>query len=47
MVLTKGCCNSLQVAGWVEWVYHRVNIKSLKKSTAMTLPDGVIEYLLW
>ena len=31
----------------MEWVYHKVNIKSLKKSTAMTLPDGVIEYLLW
>ena len=23
-------CNS-QNAGWVEWVYHKVNIKSLKK----------------
>ncbi|XP_059088121.1 protein NDRG3-like isoform X2 [Tigriopus californicus] len=40
-------CNS-QSAGWLEWVYHKVNIKNLKKSNAtFSLPDSVIEYLLW
>ena len=43
-------CNST-ASGWLEWVYHKVNIKSLKKLTNSTnvvkLPEGVIEYLVW
>ena len=43
-------CNS-NTAGWIEWVYHKVNIKSLKKLTNATnvvkLPDSVVEYLIW
>ena len=40
-------CNS-QSAGWLEWVYHKVNIKNLKKvNSAISPPDSVVEYLLW
>ncbi|XP_071749869.1 protein NDRG3 isoform X3 [Lepeophtheirus salmonis] len=40
-------CNS-QNAGWLEWVYHKVNIKSLKKHQhCSNIPDSVIEYLVW
>ena len=40
-------CNS-GTAGWLEWVYHKVNIKSLKKASSVTtLPDSVVEYLIW
>ena len=37
-------CDS-QKAGWVEWGYHKVNMKNLKKS--ITLDDSVVEYLIW
>eukprot|EP00096_Caligus_rogercresseyi_P014837 TRINITY_DN7318_c0_g1_i1.p1 TRINITY_DN7318_c0_g1~~TRINITY_DN7318_c0_g1_i1.p1 ORF type:complete len:464 (-),score=95.73 TRINITY_DN7318_c0_g1_i1:645-2036(-) len=40
-------CNS-QNAGWLEWVYHKVNIKSLKKhQNSSNIPESVIEYLVW
>ena len=39
-------CNS-QSAGWLEWVYHKVNIKNLKKTASLTLPESVVEYLIW
>ena len=46
-------CTS-QTAGWLEWVYHKVNIKSLKRQASSAggqyksgLPDGVVDYLLW
>jgi pimeloyl-ACP methyl ester carboxylesterase len=39
-------CNS-QTAGWLEWVYHKVNIKNLKKCTTSGLPESIIEYLIW
>ena len=39
-------CSS-QAAGWVEWVYHKVNVKSLKKCAAGTMPESVVEYLMW
>jgi len=37
-------CNS-QTSGWMEWAYHKVNMKALKK--AKKLPDTVVDYLLW
>ena len=37
-------CDS-QKAGWVEWGYHKVNMKNLKK--CKTLDDSVVEYLIW
>ncbi|XP_023330190.1 protein NDRG3 [Eurytemora carolleeae] len=37
-------CN-ITSAGWVEWAYHKMNMKSLKKSTKF--PESVVEYLLW
>jgi len=37
-------CDS-QKAGWVEWGYHKVNMKNLKKSAA--IDDSVLEYLIW
>jgi len=42
MVLVN--CDS-QKAGWVEWGYHKVNMKNLKKSK--TLDDSVVDYLIW
>jgi len=47
-------CNS-QTAGWMEWVYHKVNIKSMKKQIATgdthgsksPLPDSMVDYLMW
>lgn len=37
-------CNS-QTSGWMEWAYHKVNMKALKR--AKRLPDSVVEYLVW
>ena len=37
-------CDS-QKAGWVEWGYHKVNIKNIKKNK--TVDDSVVEYLIW
>lgn len=48
-------CNS-QSAGWLEWVYHKVNIKSLRKLQQQQqsqdhptsgLPESVVDYLIW
>ena len=45
-------CNS-QNAGWVEWVYNKINLKTLKKqqrpecSSNLALPDTVVDYLIW
>ena len=43
-------CNS-QNAGWVEWVYNKINIKSLKKvgsnQNVQPLPETVVDYLIW
>ena len=45
LILVNGMAQS---AGWMEWVYHKVNIKSLKKASSVTtLPDSVVEYLIW
>ena len=35
----------LQSAGWLEWGYHKVNMKNMGK--AVTLPDSALEYLIW
>jgi len=35
----------LQSAGWLEWGYHKVNMKNLGKAVA--LPDSALEYLIW
>jgi len=32
-------------AGWLEWAYNKINVKSLKKTSQ--LPENVVEYLLW
>lgn len=37
-------CNS-QTTGWMEWAYHKVNMKQLKK--VRHVPDSVVEYLIW
>jgi len=37
-------CNS-QTSGWMEWAYHKVNMKAIKK--ARRLPDCVVDYLVW
>ena len=46
-------CNS-QNAGWVEWVYNKINLKTLKKqqrpdcgTSNLALPDTVVDYLIW
>jgi len=35
----------LQSAGWLEWGYHKVNMKNLEKAT--NLPESAMDYLLW
>ena len=37
-------CNS-QTSGWMEWAYHKVNMKAIKKGRR--LPDSVVDYLVW
>ncbi len=46
-LITVNCTS--QTAGWAEWVYHKVNIRNLKKhlDTTDELPGSVVEYLLW
>lgn len=51
-------CNS-QNAGWVEWVYNKINMKSLRKQLrqqqtdpdldggGVPLPETVVDYLIW
>jgi len=42
-------CNS-QTAGWMEWVYHKVNLKAMKKQlneNKASLPDSTVDYLMW
>lgn len=37
-------CGS-QTSGWLDWAYHKINIKSLKKQNSVA--DSVLEYLSW
>lgn len=32
-------------SGWLEWAYHKMNMKNLRKSPVV--PESVVEYLVW
>ena len=37
-------CNS-QTSSWMEWAYHKMNIKNIKKNKTIT--DSVVDNLIW